>query len=220
MVDENYAQQRARWQAEANARNQQQAAAAQEFNQGLQQWRQQYDQQERQNRLQNIRADAATAERERNEALQAGDFETAELRDRDLRELAADWRQLNPPVQQRDPRAVEYVRRRAGHFQKPGAIAEADLAHQYITRPRHPNPTPQAVGSGQHGCGIQAGSPRYFRMMDDLQQMYGTKNFDPNGDVLPGEHEAAKIAGLSLDEYKKAAQEVQRQGRFSWQERK
>jgi len=183
------------------------------------QWRQQRAQQQIADRVNQIRQEHTQVIRERDQAIADNDMETAELRDMDCQQLEQEFAQYNPPRQQVDPRMQEFVRRRTPFVERHGQAAyEAmDMAHQYATRPRNPNTNNPA----HTGMGLKAGTQQYFNAMDDLLTLYAKDfglHYDPSEKLLTA-NQAAKISGLSPKAYNEAAQEIGRQGRYSWQQK-
>lgn len=185
-------------------------------------WRAQRRQQEAQSRVNELRQEHAEAVRGRDQAIASNEIELAASFDDQAQYLENEYRQLvGPPRQQIDPRLAEFVRRRTPFVERHGAAAYDAMAkaHDYATRPRNPNPTPQAAAAGNHGMGLQPGSQAYFNAMESLLTMYSKDlglHYDPEEKLL-SVNQAAKISGLTGKEYNAAAQEVGRQGRFSWQ---
>lgn len=89
--------------------------------------------------------------------------------DAEVQRCEANIQKLSPP-RQADPRMVEFIRRRQPFVQRHGqaAMQAVDMAHRYATAPRNPNPTPESVGAGMHGMGLQPGTQAYFNAMENL----------------------------------------------------
>jgi len=186
-------------------------------------WRAQRQQQQVNDRLQQIRSEHAQAVRERDVAIPENRMEDAELRDMDCQQLEQEWHQYNPPRQQADPRMVEFVRRRQPFVDRHGQAAyqAMDMAHRYATAPRDPNATAASVGAGRSGMGLTPNTPAYFQAMDSLLTMYAKDyglHYDPEEKLLTA-NQAAKISGLSPQQYNHAAQQIGSQGRYSWQQK-
>jgi hypothetical protein len=181
--------------------------------------RQERSQRERLNQLENIQVDYREAVRERDAAAARGDLDEFELRDTDCERLEADWRHLNPQrPPQADPRMVEFVKRRAPFVERHGqaAIQAMDMAHRYVTTPRNPNATPASIRNGQSGMGLQPNTPQYFEAMDNLLTMYSKDyglRYDPE-ELLLTPNEAARISGVSANQYNDALRQVAAQGRL------
>jgi hypothetical protein len=169
------------------------------------QWRQQRAQQQIADRVGQIRQEYQQAQRERDTAIANNDMETAEFCDRDCVELEKEFLTYNPPRPQVDARAVEFVRRRAPFVERHGqaAYAAMDLAHRY---------TMQRMG-------LTPNTPQYFKRMDDLLSLYAKDyglRYDPEEKMLTA-NEAARISGLSPQQYNQSARQISNQRRFSWQ---
>src|SRR5262245_56723792 len=188
------------------------------------QWRQQRRQQEAQSRIDDLRQEHAEALRERDTAIASNDLELAASADDQCQYLENEYTQLvGPQRPQADPKMVEFVRRRTPFVQRHGQAAyqAMDAAHRYATAPRNPHPTPDAVGAGAHGMGLQPGTQAYFDAMDSLLTMYSKDmglHYDPEEKLLTA-NQAARISGLSPKAYNEASREIGNQGRFSWQQK-
>jgi hypothetical protein len=179
------------------------------------QWRQQRRQQETAEYAQQIRNDYVATEKSRNEALNRGDRETAAMLDDDLMRIEGEYQEFlaSQPVQT-DPRQVEFMRRISPFIEKYGqrGVAALDLAHQYATRPRNPNTNNPA----NTGMGLRPNTPAYFRAMRNLLEMYGKDygmRYDRSEDLLSAD-QAAKISGLSPEQYNYAVRQMAAQGRL------
>jgi len=154
------------------------------------QWRQQRDQEMRANRIREMSAEYAQASRERDQLIAENNLEEAAWRDDDCKQLEREWLEYNPPQQQIDPRWTD------------------------------PNPTTH--NPAHNGCGMakQAYTPAFFDRLESVLEMhapmyYGVR-FDPSEKTLDA-NEAAKVAGLSPQQYNQASREVGAQRMFSWQ---
>ena len=184
------------------------------------QWRAQRAQQQIADRVNQIQSEYRQVQRERDQAIADNDLVTAEYRDADCQQLEQEWAHYNPPRQQIDPRIQEFVRQRTPFVERHGQAAyqAMDLAHQYATRPRNPN----ANNFASAGMGLTPGTQAYFNAMDDLLTLYSKDfglRYDPEEKLLTAP-EAARISGLSAKAYNQAAQEIGRQGRYSWQQKR
>jgi len=190
------------------------------YQEQIAQWRQQRAQQQIADRCNQIRQEHAQVARERDQAIANNDLETAEYRDMDCQQLEQEYAHYNPPQQQIDPRIQEFVRRRTPFVERHGQAAyqAMDMAHNYATRPRNPNTNNPAAT----GMGLTPGTQQYFDAMDSLLTMYSKDlglRYDPDEKLLTA-NEAAKISGLPVKTYNQAAQEIGRQGRYSWQQKR
>src|SRR5215470_7305461 len=184
-------------------------------------WRQQRRQAEAQARVNELRQEHNQALRERDQAIADNDLELAASADDQCQYWENEYRQLVGPQQpQVDPRMAEFVRRRTPFVERHGQAAYQvmDIAHQYATRPRNPNTNNPA----HTGMGLTPGTQTYFNAMDDLLTLYAKDfglRYDPEEKLLDAT-EAAKISGLPVKTYNQAAQEIGRQGRYSWQQKR
>jgi hypothetical protein len=191
------------------------------YQQEIAQWRQQRRQAEAQGRINELRQEHTEAIRERDHAIASNDLELAASADDQAQYLENEFRQLVGPQQpQIDPRIQEFVRRRTPFVERHGAAAyqAMSLAHEYATRPRNPNTNNPA----HTGMGLTPGTQQYFDAMDSLLTMYSKDyglRYDPEEKLLDATT-AAKISGLPAQTYNRAAQEIGRQGRFSWQQKR
>jgi hypothetical protein len=111
---------------------------------------------------------------------------------------------LNPPRQQWDPRAVDFLQKNRAFRERHGAAADQAilLAHQYATRPRNPSTSNPAL----NGMGLTPNTPQYFQAVRDLLTMYAKDyglRYDPQEEALDAT-QAAKISGVSANVYNNA----------------
>jgi hypothetical protein len=191
------------------------------YQEQIAQWRAQRKQQEVAERVNQIASEYRDAVRERDQHIANNDLESAAWRDADCEQLEQEYSQYVPPQQpQIDPRLVQFAKQNAGFLQKYGqrAYQALDAAHQYMMRPRTGNPNPAFTGMGWNPQHVY--TPAYFARMKELLEMHGESHlgvkYDPNEEMLTP-NEAAKISGLTPQQYNYAAQVVGRQGRYSWQ---
>ena len=186
------------------------------------QWRQQRDQETRANRIREMSAEYAQASRERDQLIAENNLEEAAWRDDDCKQLEREWLEYNPPQQQIDPRWTEWTNRHRTFFERTGqqGVNAVQGAFAYLCRPRNPNPTTH--NPAHNGCGMakQAYTPAFFDRLESVLEMhapmyYGVR-FDPSEKTLDA-NEAAKVAGLSPQQYNQASREVGAQRMFSWQ---
>jgi hypothetical protein len=184
-------------------------------------WRQQRRQAEAQSRLNELRQEHTEAIRERDHAIASNDLDSAAFADDQAQYLENEFRTLVGPQQpQVDPRTIEFVRRRTPFVERHGQAAyqAMAMAHEYATRPRNPNTNNPA----HTGMGLVPNTQPYFDAMDSLLTMYAKDfglRYDPEEKLLDATT-AAKISGLPAQTYNRAAQEIGRQGRFSWQQKR
>jgi len=167
-----------------------------------------------------IRQEHAQAARERDQAIAENDMETAELRDMDAQQLEQEWAQYNPPQQQpMDSRMArwgamnkDYLDRLIATHGNEKATEYLNRVENYLTSPKNP------YGGG--GMGLPRYSQAYFDRGKDYLEMYSERDtgvpYEPNA-TLTAEG-AAKISGLSPQEYNRAAQQIGNQRRYSWQQ--
>ena len=195
------------------------------YQQEIANWRQQRRQAEAQSRVNELRQEHTQAIQERDQAIAQNDLETAAAADDQCQYLENEYRQLvGPQRPQVDPRMAEFVRRRTPFIERHGQAAyqAMDAAHRYATAPHDPNATPATVAAGKSGMGLKAGTQQYFDAVDSLLTMYAKDyglHYDPSEKLLNA-NQAAKISGLPIKAYNEAAQEIGRQGRFSWQQKR
>jgi hypothetical protein len=172
---------------------------------------------EHQQAAENLIEDYAVAVQLRDEAAQRGDAAMWHSYDSEAEAYERDWARYYAPVpqqQQVDPRMAGYFRRKKTFLDRHGnAAANAmDQAHQYATRPRTGSNNP-----AQTGMGLQAGSPSYFKAMDDLLECYAGNfglKYDPKEDTV-GPNEAARISHVRPAEYNQGVKQMHQLGRNS-----
>jgi len=192
--------------------------AEENYQQTIARMRQERANREHLNRLDNIQIDYREAVRERDEAAERGDVDEFEMRDADCERLEKDWNYHNPPrPPQLDPRLVQFAQQNAGFLQKYGqrAYQALDAAHQYMMRPRTGNNNPAYTGMGWNPQHVF--TPQYFDKMKDLLELHGENflgvKYDRNEEMLTPT-EAAKISGLSPQQYNHAVRTMASQGRL------
>src|SRR5262249_32230884 len=192
------------------------AMAEETYQETIARMRQERANREHLNRLDNIQADYRAAVRERDEAAARGDIDEFEMRDSDCERLEQDWQYLNPPrPPQLDPRLVQFAKQNAGFLQKYGqrAYQALDAAHAYMIRPRTGSTNPAHAGMGWNPQHVF--TPQYFDRMRDLLELHGEKllgvKYD-RGEELLTPNEAAKISGLSPQQYNHAVRAMASQG--------
>ena len=190
------------------------AMAEENYQQTIARMRQERSQRERLNQLENIQTDYREAVRERDEAAARGDMDEFELRDTDCERLEADWQYLNPPQPPpADPRLVEFGQRNNDYLNRLRAKVGPERAGQFL------NWLDQRLVN----MGLQRNSSGYFERGRDMLELDSARvtgvAYDPNTQALTA-NEAAKISGLSPQQYNHAAQKIGNQGRYSWQQRK
>lgn len=131
--------------------------------------------------------------------------------DGELQQCEAEIRRLTPrQLTKEEQGGMAYMHRRQAFINRHGqkAIQAIDLAHQHLASTRN----------------WKVGSPRYYKALDTLIEMYGPDylgvRFDPESDIALTPNEAAKISGLSPERYNQYVRAAQAAGRFSWQQKK
>jgi len=188
--------------------------AEENYQQTIARMRQERSQREHLNRLDNIQTDYREAVRARDEAAQRGDRDEFELHDTDCERLEQDWAYLNPPQPPpADPRLVEFGQRNNDYLNRLRARVGPERAGQFL------NWLDQRLVN----MGLQRNSPAYFERGRDMLELDSERvtgvAYDSKAQALTAT-EAAKISGLSPQQYNHAAQQIGNQGRFSWQQKK
>ena len=185
------------------------------------QWRSQRAQQQINDRLEQIRSEYREVQRERDQAISENDLETAELRDADCQQLEQEWHHYNPPQQQVNQTWQEWIRRNANFIEREGqrGVNAVTGALAYMQRPRNPNSNnPQHTGMGMRP--EQIFTPQGLNKLEDLLELHGPQfygvRFDKNEKALTP-NSAAKMSGLTANQYNAASREIGAQERFSWQ---
>jgi hypothetical protein len=195
----------------------------QSYLQQVAQWRQDRMRAQVEQRKNEITQEYAEVVRERDLAISNNDMETAEENDNRAQDLENEWSQYNPPPPpQMDPQLArwgqankEYIDRLiAKHgVEKTNAFLNAIDAR--LTAPRN------LYEPAKGGLGLKRNSPEYFERGNDFLELYSEgvsgERYTPN-DTLTAT-EAAKIAGISPQQYNRSAQVLNQQGRFSWQQK-
>ena len=106
------------------------------------------------------------------------------------------------PPPQPDPRAVEFFRRHAPFLEKYGQAGAANLdrAHQYLM-----------------SRGWRPHTQEYFDGIRSLMELYGGDfgtQYDPNDGKMLSATEAARVSGLSPQQYNHAVRTMAAQGRI------
>jgi hypothetical protein len=185
-------------------------------------WRQDRMRQQVETRKEEIKQEYAQAARVRDQAICDNDMETAEENDNYCQNLEAEWSEYHPPTPPpMDPQLArwgqankEYIDRLIAKHGPEKTNAFLNAIDARLTAPR--NQYEPAKG----GLGLKRNSPEYFERGNDFLELYseGTsgERFTSN-DTLTAT-EAAKISGVSPQQYNRSAQVLNQQGRFSWQQ--
>ena len=191
------------------------------YEEQIAQWRAQRAQQQVADRLEQIRSEHREVQRERDQAIADNDIETAELRDADCQQLEQEWRQYNPPQQQVHPQWADWMRRNASFIEREGqrGVQAVSEALGYMGRRRNPNSNdPRYTGMGM--TPQQIFTPQGLDKLEDLLETHGSQfygvRYDKNEKGLTP-NAAAKMSGLTGEQYNRASREISAQERFSWQ---
>src|SRR5262245_5189632 len=185
------------------------------------QWRQQRAQQQINNRLEEIRSEYREGQRERDQASADNDMETAEYRDADCQQLEQEWHQYNPPQQQVHPQWTEWLRRNANFIEREGqrGVQAVTEALGYMQRRRNPDSNDPRY-TGMEMTPQQIFTKQGLDKLEDLLETHGSQfygvRYDKNEKTLTP-NAAAKMSGLTADQYNRASREIGSQERFSWQ---
>jgi hypothetical protein len=177
-------------------------------------WRQQRAQRQVAERVNQIAAEYRDAVRERDQAIANNDAETAEWRDADCQQLEQEYVTYCPPQPPPvDPRLARFEQRNTDYLNKLRARVGPQRAGQFLN----------SVDRHLLRMGIQRNSPDYFRRGRDMLELYSAPTTGVpynSGDQALTANEAAKISGLTAEQYNHASRTMAAQGRFSWQQKK
>src|SRR5215468_1348333 len=187
-------------------------------------WRQQRRQAEAQARVNELRQEHTQAIRERDQAIADNDLELAASADDQCQYLENEYRQLVGPQQpQVHPQWANWMKQHSAFIEREGqrGVQAVTDALGYMQRPRNPNSNdPRYTGMGM--TPQQIFTPQGLDKLEDLLELHGSQfygvRFDKNEKELDAT-EAAKVSGLPAKTYNQAAQEIGRQGRYSWQQK-
>jgi hypothetical protein len=192
------------------------------YNEQIAQWRQDRMRQQVEQRKQDIVQEYREASRERDQAIANNDMETAEENDSYCQNLEAEWQEYHPPQPpQMDPRLQkfhaanrDYVDRLIARHGNEKATAFLNAVDARLTAPKN------LQDPSKGGMGIARYSQEYFDRGKDFLELYseGVSGvpYEPNATLTADE--AAKISGVSPQQYNRSAQVLQQQGRYSWQQ--
>ena len=187
-------------------------------------WRAQRRQQEANNRLQELRQEHAEALRERDTAIANNELDLAASADDQCQYLENEYAQLVGPQQpQVNPVWQNWIRNHASFIEREGqrGVNAVTGALAYMQRARNPNSNnPQYTGMGMRP--EQIFTKQGLDKLEDLLELHGSQfygiRFDKNERALTP-NSAAKASGLTANQYNEASREMERQGRFSWQQK-
>jgi hypothetical protein len=195
----------------------------QSYLQQVAQWRQDRMRQQAQARQEEIKQEYAQAARERDEAIADNRMDDATDADNYCQNLEAEWSEYHPPQPpQMDPQLArwgqankEYIDRLIAKHGVEKTNAFLNAIDAKLTGPRN------QYAPEKGGLGLKRNSPEYFARGNDFLELYSEgvsgERYTPN-DTLTAE-EAAKISGISPQQYNRSAQVLNQQGRFSWQQK-
>jgi hypothetical protein len=178
-------------------------------------YRQERAQREAAAQLEDLKFQHEQARLERDRAAQIGDRESFEVHDDTCQWLEEEYNRICPPqAPAPHPTAVEFIRKNQPFLERHGqaAVNAIGLAHQYATRPR----VPHVSNPGLTGMGLAPNSPAYWEAMRSLLQLYGPDygvRYDRNEELLDPTT-AAKVSGVSADNYNAAFKTLHAQGRL------
>jgi hypothetical protein len=165
--------------------------------------------------LEDIQYQHEQARQERDLAAQRGDRDGFEANDETCEYLEREYNRIAPPqAPTYHPSAVEFISKNQPLLERHGqaAVNAIGLAHQYATRPR----VPHVSNPGLTGMGLQPNTPQYWEAMRSLLEMYGPDygiKYDRNEELLDPTT-AAKVSGISADNYNAALKTLHAQGRL------
>jgi hypothetical protein len=166
-------------------------------------WRQQRSQEQVAARVEEIKAEYTEAVTERDRHVAEGDLETAGYYDDTVQRLDCEYQQYVPPPRpQAHPRVLGLAQRNMPFFRKfgPNGFAMADKAHNYVV----------------NNMRISPDNPKYGDAVLSYMELYAKDHGMPydrkDQELTP--NQAAKISGLSPQQYNNAARQLAAQGRF------
>src|SRR5262245_29032450 len=186
------------------------------------QWRAQRRQAEAQSRLNELRQEHAEAIRERDQAVASNDLELAASADDQAQYLENEYAQLVGPQQpQVNPQWQEWMRRNATFIEREGqrGVQAVTDALAYMQRARNPNSNdPRFTGMAMRPEQIftKQGLDKLESLLETHgSQLYGVRYDRSEKTLTP--NQAARMSGLTADQYNRASREIGAQERFSWQ---
>lgn len=159
--------------------------------------------------------DVQETERAAAEALQQGDTDTANYLVEQLtekeQELGSMAERLPQPQPQMDPRLVQFGQRNADYLNKLRARVGPERTGQFLNW----------IDARLLRMGYQRNTPGYFERGRDMLELDSARvtsvPYDSKEQMLTAD-EAAKISGLTPQQYNNAVNKIGAQGRFSWQQ--
>ena len=188
------------------------------------QWRQNRMLQQVEQRKQEIVEQYRDLCRERDEAIADNRMDDAGDADDQVANLESEWSEYNPPAPpQQHPAALrwraankDYIDRLIARHGQERTDAFFNTLDARLTAPRN------LQDPSKGGMGLQRFSKEYFERGKDFLELYseGTSGERYTADDTLTADEAAKISGVSPQQYNQSARVLQQQGRYSWQNRK
>ena len=183
------------------------------YQQEIAQWRQQRRQEEAQSRLNELRQEHAQQIRERDQAIANNDMELAADADNQAQYLEGEYAQLvGPQPQPMDSRLQQFGWRNEDYLNKLRARIGPERANQFLNW----------IDARLLAMGLQQNSPAYFEKGRDMLELDSARvtgvPYDSKEQKLT-ERGAARMSGLSDQEYANAKRAIAAQGRFSWQQK-
>jgi hypothetical protein len=178
-------------------------------------WRAQRAQQQVAERVNQIASEYRDAVRERDQHIANNDLESAAWRDMDCEQLEKEYGEYVPPQPPpMDPRLAQFAQTNQGyHLNKLRARVGPERTGKFLNW----------VDQRLVNMGFQRNTPGYFERGRDMLELDSARvtgvAYDSKDQMLTAD-EAAKISGLSPQEYNHAAQVIGRQGRYSWQQKR
>jgi hypothetical protein len=169
-------------------------------------WRAQRAQQQVAERVNQIASEYRDAVRERDQAIANNDVETAEWRDADCQQLEQEYNQYVPPQPpQMDPRLAQFAQRNADYLNKLRNKVGPERADKFL----------KWVDQRLVRMGHQPNTPSYFKWGRDMLELDSERvtgvPYDSKDQALTA-NQAAKISGLSAEEYNNAAKVIAPKG--------
>jgi len=187
-------------------------------------WRQDRMRQQVEQRKIEIIEEYRELSRERDAAIADNRMDDAGDADDQCQNLEVEMAQYSPPqAPQMDPRLQrwgaankDYIDRLIAKHGNERTNAFLNALDQRLTAPRN------LQDPSKGGMGLQRNSDEYFKRGADFLELYseGTTGERYTPDDTLTATEAAKISGVSPQQYNRSAQVLQQQGRYTWQNRK
>jgi hypothetical protein len=174
----------------------------QSYQQQIAQMRQERREREVQERVEYVTAEYNDALRRRKEAEEIGDREAWDLADADLEMQESNLREMFPQQPQMSPQSVEWLKKNESFRRRYGQVADQWIVHAHNNAVR---------------AGFKPDTKPYFDAVETSLEVggpiFGGPRYDPSDQMITP-NEAAKISGLSPQQYNHAAQVLYKQGRI------